>query len=99
MLKPSETNAILNTEMFKTAKTQWTMKEPIELAKNPMNHERSKHIDVRFHFIWDHVKEGSVEFLHVTSQDQVADIFTKPLPKVLFWKYRKMIGITDGRSI
>ena len=71
----------------------------IELAKNPMNHERSKHINVRFHFIRDDVKEGSVELLHVASQDQVEDIFTKPLPKVLFDKYKKMISMTDGRSI
>jgi hypothetical protein len=54
------------------------IKSAIELAKNSVNHERSKHIDVRFHFIRDHVKEGSV--------DQVADIFTKSLPKVLLDK-------------
>ena len=71
----------------------------MELAKNPVNHERSKHIDVRFHFIREHVKKGSVELVHVASQDQVADIFTKPLPKVLFEKYKKMIGMMDGRSI
>ncbi|XP_022932473.1 uncharacterized protein LOC111438879 [Cucurbita moschata] len=40
-------------------------KSTIELANNPVNHERSKHIDVRFHFIRDHVKEGSVELLHM----------------------------------
>ena len=74
-------------------------KSAIELENNPVNHERSKHIDVRFHFIRDHVKEGSVELLHVASQDQVADIFTKPLSKVLFDKYKKMIGMIDGRSI
>ena len=74
-------------------------KYAIELAKNPMNHERSKHIDICFHFIQDHVKEGSVELLHMASQDQVADIFTKPLSKVLFDKYKKMIGMTDDRSI
>ena len=38
------------------------------------------------------MKEGNVELLHVASQDQVADIFTKPLLKVLFDKYKKMIG-------
>ena len=71
----------------------------IEFAKNLVNHERSKHIDVRFHFIRDHVKEGNVELLHVARQDQVGDIFTKPLPKVLFDKYKKMIDMTDNRSI
>ena len=74
-------------------------KSAIELAKNPVNHERSKHIDVHFHFIRDHVKKGSFELVHVTSQDQVADIFTKPLPKVLFDKFKKMIGMMDGRNI
>ena len=74
-------------------------KSLIELAKNSVNHERSKHIDVGFHFIRDHVKEGSVELLHVASLDQVADIFTRPLSKVLFDKYKKMIGMTDCISI
>ena len=74
-------------------------KSAIELAKNPVNHERSKHIDIRFHFIRDHVKKGSVELVHVASQDQVADIFIKPLPKVFLDKFKKMIGMMDGRNI
>ena len=45
----------------------------MKLAKNPLNHERSKHIDVRFHFIQEHVKKGSVKLVHVASQNQVAD--------------------------
>jgi hypothetical protein len=74
-------------------------KSAIELTKNPMNHERSKHIEVCFHFIRDHVKEGSVKLVHVASQNQIADIFTKPLSKVLLDKCKKMIGMTDGRII
>jgi hypothetical protein len=74
-------------------------KSAIELEKNLVNHERSKHIDVHFHFIRDHVKEGSVKLVHVASQDQVADIFTKPLSKVLLDKCKEMIGMTDGKSI
>ena len=42
-------------------------KSAIELAKNPVNHRRSKHIDVRFHFIREQVKEGKVELKHVES--------------------------------
>ena len=45
------------------------------------------------------MKEGNVKLLHVASRDQVADIFTKPLPKVLFDKDKKMMGMIDGRSI
>ncbi|XP_061346732.1 uncharacterized mitochondrial protein AtMg00810-like [Gastrolobium bilobum] len=74
-------------------------KSAIELAKNPVNHERSKHIDVRFHFIRDQVKEGNVELTHVTSQEQVGDIFTKPLPTLLLNNCKKMLGMKDGRSI
>jgi hypothetical protein len=45
------------------------------------------------------MKEGTVELVYVASQDQVADIFTKPLPKVLLDKCKNMIGMTYGRSI
>jgi len=45
------------------------------------------------------VKKESVELVHVASQDQVADIFIKLLPKVLFDEYKKMIGTMDGRNI
>jgi hypothetical protein len=74
-------------------------KSAIELAKNPVHHERSKHIDVRFHFIREQVKEGSVRMSHVASRDQMADIFTKPLPTALFENYKMMIGMKDGRHL
>ncbi|XP_061376199.1 uncharacterized mitochondrial protein AtMg00810-like [Gastrolobium bilobum] len=74
-------------------------KSAVELAKNPVNHERSKHIDVRFHFIRDQVKEGKVELTHVASRDQVGDIFTKPLPTLLFENCKKKMGMKDGRDI
>jgi anthranilate/para-aminobenzoate synthase component I len=54
-------------------------KSAIALAKNPVHHERSKHIDTRFHFIKEHIKEGDVELVHVKTHEQIADIFTKPL--------------------
>ncbi|XP_058733686.1 secreted RxLR effector protein 161-like [Vicia villosa] len=74
-------------------------KSAIELAKNPLNHERSKHIDVRFHFIRERVKNGSVELKHVSSKDHAADIFTKPLSKELFDRGKMMLGLVDRRSI
>lgn len=74
-------------------------KSAIELARNPVNHERSKHIDVRFHFIRDCVKERDVDLKHVASKDQAADIFTKPLPKEIFDRGRMMIGMMDRRNI
>lgn len=49
------------------------------LAKNPVYHDRSKHIDTRYHFIRECIAKKEVELKYVKSHDQVADIFTKPL--------------------
>ena len=68
-------------------------KSAIELAKNPVHHERSKHIDVRFHYIRDVMKRGEVSLKYVPSQEQAADIFTKPLPVVAFNHGRMMLGM------
>ncbi|KAK2981078.1 LOW QUALITY PROTEIN: hypothetical protein RJ640_012033 [Escallonia rubra] len=54
-------------------------KSAIALAKNPVFHDRSKHINTRYHYIRECITEKAVELKYVKSQDQVADIFTKPL--------------------
>ncbi|KAG6525725.1 hypothetical protein ZIOFF_015692 [Zingiber officinale] len=74
-------------------------KSAIELAKNPVNHGRSKHIDVRFHFIREQVKEGKIELEHVESRTQAADVFTKPLSTTLLENCKRLIGMRDGKSI
>lgn len=51
----------------------------IKLAKNPVQHGRSKHIDTRFHFLRDQVKQGTIILKYCNTSEQVADIFTKPL--------------------
>jgi len=74
-------------------------KSAIELAKNPVNHERSKHIDVQFHFIREQVKEGNVELEHVESRAQAANMFTKSLPSSLFENNKMILGMKDKKSI
>jgi hypothetical protein len=51
----------------------------IALVKNPVNHERTKHIDVRFHFIRDCVEKGAIKIRYCPTKDMIADILTKPL--------------------
>ena len=53
-------------------------KGAIDLSKNPVHHERSKHIDIRYHFIREKVEDNTVILLKVSSQDNLADAFTKP---------------------
>ena len=74
-------------------------KSTIELAKNSVNHERSKHIDVRFHFIREQVKEGNVELEHVESRAQAAYMFTKSLPFSLFENNKMILGMKDKKNI
>ncbi|KAL5816417.1 hypothetical protein ACOSQ3_024795 [Xanthoceras sorbifolium] len=66
----------------------------IALAKNPVFHERSKHIDTRYHFIREHVKNKEVELVSCRTYDQVADIFTKPLKHDVFSRLKSMLGMT-----
>jgi len=74
-------------------------KSVIELATNPVNHERSKHIDVRFHFIREQVKEGNVELKHMESRTQAADMFTKSLPSSLFENNKMILRMKYKKSI
>ena len=56
----------------------------IKIAYNPMQHSRTKHIEIRNHFIRDHVARGDIELQYVPTKDQLADIFTKPLDEARF---------------
>ena len=70
-------------------------KSTICLSKNPMFHSKSKHIKIKFHFIRELIKDKEVEVLYCKSQDQLADLFTKPLKKELLIKMRKLIGVNE----
>ena len=67
----------------------------IALAKNPVYHERSKHIDTRHHLIQEHVKNKEVEPISCKTNNQVVDIFTKPLKGEIFIRLKFMLGMTS----
>nr|GFA38496.1 copia protein [Tanacetum cinerariifolium] len=56
-------------------------KSAIAIECNPVQHIRTKHIDVRYHFIKDHVEKGTIELYFVGTEHQLADLFTKSLPE------------------
>ena len=70
-------------------------KSAIALAKNPVHHERSKHIDIKFHFIRDSVEAGQVEIDHVSTHDQLADVLTKALGRVKFVELCQKLGVVE----
>lgn len=67
----------------------------IKLASNPVFHSRSKHIDVRFHFLRDLVHEGIVRMTFCGTRDQVADVLTKPLKLEAFERHREQFGLCE----
>ncbi|XP_043812719.1 secreted RxLR effector protein 161-like [Manihot esculenta] len=68
-------------------------KSAISLANNPVFHERSKHIDTRIHFIRDCVQCGDIQLEYVKTEEQVADLLTKPLARQRFNELRDRIGV------
>ena len=68
-------------------------KSAIDMAKNPVNNNRTRHIALKHHFIRDAVEDGEIKLVFCPSEDQVADIFTKALPKQRFQQLREALGI------
>ena len=71
----------------------------IKLANNPVNHSRTKHIDIRHHFLRDHEAKGDIDIHHVSIEKQLADIFTKPLDESRFCVLRSELNIIDSRNV
>ncbi|KAJ0590748.1 putative RNA-directed DNA polymerase [Helianthus annuus] len=65
----------------------------IYLSGNPVQHQRTKHIELDIHFVREQVQRGKVRILHTPTRFQIADIFTKGLPKVLFDDFRSSLNI------
>ena len=65
----------------------------IAQAKEPRSHNKSKHIEIRFHIIREIVGRGEIAVQKIASTDNVADPFTKPLPQAVLDRHLKRMGI------
>ena len=68
-------------------------KSTIAMTKNPVFHGRTKHIEIRHHFIRELVAKKEIKLEYRSTEEQVADIFTKALSREKFFKFRKMLGV------
>ena len=71
----------------------------INLSKNTILHSRTKHIEIRHHFLRDHVQKGHCVLEFVDTKNQLADIFIKPLPKETFFAIRRELGLLDINNL
>nr|GEW31706.1 copia protein [Tanacetum cinerariifolium] len=71
-------------------------KSAIAISCNPVQHSRTKHIAVRYHFIKEHVEKGTIELYFVKTDYQLANIFTKALPADHFIYLVRRLGSDDG---
>jgi hypothetical protein len=71
----------------------------IKVAHNPIQHNKMKHIEIRHHFIWDYVNRGDINLSYVGTNDQLTDIFTKPLDEARFWELRHELNIIDSCNV
>ena len=70
-------------------------KSVLALAKNPVFHERSKHIRVRYHFIRGCLEKGSIKVSYINTKDQLTDLLTKPLGRIKFLELCSRTGMVQ----
>nr|GEU31473.1 copia protein [Tanacetum cinerariifolium] len=70
-------------------------KRAIDLSKNPVQHSRTKHIEICHHFLRDNVRKGNTSIEKVSSKDNIADILTKPLKREPFNYLRLGLGMME----
>ena len=71
----------------------------INLTKNPIQHSITKHIDIRHHFLRDHIQNGDILLELIDTYNQLANIFTKPLNEERLNFIKHDIGMIDGSTL
>ncbi|WVZ84796.1 hypothetical protein U9M48_031783 [Paspalum notatum var. saurae] len=84
-------------QLLGTSLVSWSSRK--QASKSPVLHSRTKHIDVRFQFLRDHYEKGDVDLVHVVTQNQLADIFTKPLEFGAFVRLRGELGVLQVEGV
>ena len=65
----------------------------MKLFENPVFHDKSKHIKIKYHYIMDMVQRGAVKLLYVVTEEHIADVLTKPLDRLKFEYFREKHGV------
>jgi hypothetical protein len=71
----------------------------IKIAYNPCDYSRTKHIDIRHHFLRDNAIKGDIVISHVGTNGQLTDILTKPLDEKRFRELQSELNIIDSQNV
>ena len=71
----------------------------IKLSENLIFHDRSKHIEMKYHYIKDMVQRNVIKLQYIATDEQVADILTKPLPVKKYEYLRSKLGVVENISL
>ena len=65
----------------------------MKLSENPVFHDKSKHIEIKYHYIKDMVQRGAVKLLYVATEEQIVDVLMKPLARLKFEYFRERLDV------
>jgi hypothetical protein len=71
----------------------------VKLSENPVFHDKSKHIEIKYHYIRDMVQRKELHVRYLPTHEQIVDIFTKPLASVKFEYFRERLGLVQNASL
>ena len=69
------------------------------MSVNLVFHDKSKHIEIWYHFIYDIVQKGAVELQYISTNEQIVDVLTRPLPRVKFEYFHRRLGVEENTSL
>jgi len=86
----------LHSPLHKTTLVYCDNISAVYMSSNPVQHQRTKHVEIDLHFVRERVALGDVRVLHVPTTSQFADIFTKRLPTSVFTEFRSSLNIRSS---
>ena len=63
------------------------------MSENPVFHDKSKHIEIKYHYIRDMVQRGVMKLLYIATEEQIADVMTKPFARMKFEYFKERLGV------
>jgi hypothetical protein len=71
----------------------------VNLSENHVFHDKSKHIEIKYHYIRDMVQRKAIHVQYLPTHEQIADIFTKPLARMKFEYFRERLGMVENTTL